>query len=657
MACLVALVASACGSGETAESTTTSSIVFTETTTTTLAPTGPVRPRDWTLGFAAVWRFEETAGDALDDVDPMNDLTAIGGAGRDTALRIEGERSAVLSAALDQYLTCSSCAAPRDAGPTTFGCWIRPDATGGRLVDSWLNPGGVQWQLLSNGGLRCNIGDGSGTKAHNTPSGTIATGEWTHATCQSDSGAIRQFVAGSPVGADKPHGLLAPTSAPFRFSTSNKGADYSGRLDECFWSNAVLDAAQICRICSCGIDGTAGPCACDPAAPTVYLDEGRNDSMCGDCDLAALACNADLDGTTPGGGSTSTSTSSTMLPPTTTTTIPFGCSIDADCDDGLFCTGVELCLGGTCFAGAAPTCDDGVVCTVDLCDSPLEDCVNLPIDGACDDLAPCNGEEICLAGIGCIAGVPTDCDDANPCTDDSCDAVTGCMSVANASPCDDGVACTAVDTCAGGLCSGVDTCPAGSGCSQTLGVCAEGPSALWIAAAVDSSGAYTGAMTTSTLFALGDDSDPTADSLVGELVFADSLSASFSGGSGDAVVYTVDLPATGTWYLWARLYYPGDIGSNQANSFLVSVDGGQYLKLGNNRDLFQQWHWDGDGRIETGATAALPLGPLGVGAHELKIEKREVSPIQPRVDVLVLSTDPAFVPTDSAAAAALGFGP
>jgi hypothetical protein len=297
------------------------------------------------------------------------------------------------------------------------------------------------------------------------------------------------------------------------------------------------------------------------------------------------------------------------------------------------------------------------VCTVDVCDVALEDCVHVPIDAVCNDLDPCDGEETCVDSIGCVEAVAPDCDDANPCTDDFCDAITGCVSVANAAACDDGVACTAADTCASGVCAGADACPDRSTCNRTLGVCEQGPTALWIAAATDASGAFTGAMTASSRFALGDDADPGADSLLAEVIFADSLSASFSGGSGDAVVYTVDLPESGLWYLWARLYYPGDLGSNQANSFLVSIDGGQKLKLGNNRDYFQRWHWDGNGQIESGATAALPLGTLDTGPHELKVEKREVSPIQPRIDVLVLSTDPTFVPFDSEAVAALGLAP
>ncbi len=42
-----------------------------------------------------------------------------------------------------------------------------------------------------------------------------------------------------------------------------------------------------------------------------------------------------------------------------------GCSVDADCDDGLFCNGPETCNGGTCQAGTPVACSDGVSCKLD----------------------------------------------------------------------------------------------------------------------------------------------------------------------------------------------------------------------------------------------------------------------------------------------------
>ena len=136
-------------------------------------------------------------------------------------------------------------------------------------------------------------------------------------------------------------------------------------------------------------------------------------------------------------------------------------------------------------------------------------------------------------------------------------------------------------------------------------------------------------------------------------MFADSTTNSPRGGSGDAVAYEIEIPASGSWLLWARLYYPGKPGSNDANSFLVRIDGGPLAKLGNNRDYFRTWHFDGDGTKESGTPAPLSLGQLAAGMHTIQIEKREVaSGGAPRLDVLCLTQNPDITPDDAAACAA-----
>src|SRR5256885_13183475 len=55
-------------------------------------------------------------------------------------------------------------------------------------------------------------------------------------------------------------------------------------------------------------------------------------------------------------------------------------------------------------------------------------------------------------GGACLPGAALNCDDSNPCTDDSCDPGTGCVHVNNTAPCSDGNACTTGDTCGGGSC-------------------------------------------------------------------------------------------------------------------------------------------------------------------------------------------------------------
>jgi hypothetical protein len=71
------------------------------------------------------------------------------------------------------------------------------------------------------------------------------------------------------------------------------------------------------------------------------------------------------------------------------------------------------------------------------------------------------------------------CDDGNPCTDDSFDPLNGCVHVPNTAACDDGDACTLVDTCYNGSCLGsnpvvcapLDQCHQAGVCDPSSGVC------------------------------------------------------------------------------------------------------------------------------------------------------------------------------------------
>ena len=223
------------------------------------------------------------------------------------------------------------------------------------------------------------------------------------------------------------------------------------------------------------------------------------------------------------------------------------------------------------------------------------------------------------------------------------------------SRCDDGSACTAGDVCADGVCVGESACDDSAFCDERVGTC-KTRRTVWIHAAADPTVRFSGAMRADTLYAGGTDSDTKADSLERLLVYAVSPVSSLRGGSSDFVTYDVSLPETGVWYLWARLYYPGAPGSNDANSFFARIDTATRLRLGNNKDYFRRWHWGGDGSLERGALSPLRLGRLVAGPHRLTIEKREVVPAAPRLDVIVLTQDPSWVPTDAEANAALRAG-
>ncbi|MBM4343907.1 MAG: SMP-30/gluconolactonase/LRE family protein [Deltaproteobacteria bacterium] len=167
---------------------------------------------------------------------------------------------------------------------------------------------------------------------------------------------------------------------------------------------------------------------------------------------------------------------------------------DALCEDGDACTTGDQCSGGKCGTGKTKVCDDGDACTKDTCNpadglckfngiagcgfycntaadcndkNPCTDescqggkCVSLPNTLACDDANPCSGPDVCGSGK-CNSGPAKNCNDNNQCTDDSCDGKTGaCVNLGKAATatCDDGSACTSGDACAGKSPTGAPTC-------------------------------------------------------------------------------------------------------------------------------------------------------------------------------------------------------
>lgn len=105
-----------------------------------------------------------------------------------------------------------------------------------------------------------------------------------------------------------------------------------------------------------------------------------------------------------------------------------GCTTNPQCDDGLWCNGAETCVSGSCQAGTAPNCNDGVACTTDSCNESTDSCSNVPNNSACSDGLFCNGTETCSATLGCQAGT-------NPCTagqtcnetTDTCNSAAGTL--------------------------------------------------------------------------------------------------------------------------------------------------------------------------------------------------------------------------------------
>jgi len=120
------------------------------------------------------------------------------------------------------------------------------------------------------------------------------------------------------------------------------------------------------------------------------------------------------------------------------------------CDDGDACTYGELCDEGICQGGSPVNCNDGNECTKDAC-SPETGCTHVPVGGECNDGDSCTYPDLCADGA-CVSGPEVDCNDNNACTGDSCNPGTGCVYVPLDSLCDDDNECTTGDHCQGGFC-------------------------------------------------------------------------------------------------------------------------------------------------------------------------------------------------------------
>ncbi len=151
---------------------------------------------------------------------------------------------------------------------------------------------------------------------------------------------------------------------------------------------------------------------------------------------------------------------------------------------------VAGCAGGSSTdACTVKQCDDGNACTKDVC-APQGGCWHLALlDGTpCGTVACTNGtwrpEPICQSGSCAAQKWTTSCDDGNVCTTDVCDPVAGCASKENTVPCEDGTACTVGDACAKGACQPgaklscddnsvctTDSCASNYGCTHVSVVC------------------------------------------------------------------------------------------------------------------------------------------------------------------------------------------
>jgi RHS repeat-associated protein len=176
----------------------------------------------------------------------------------------------------------------------------------------------------------------------------------------------------------------------------------------------------------------ANPCtadACDPTGGVTHTPIAAG-TACTDGNVCngAEACSASgvCQAGTPlntNDGNPCTADACDAVAGVTHTTVPSGTA----CPDGNACNGDELCnASAQCVAGAAVPTDDGNACTTDMC-NPANGAVThspLPAGTLCQPDA-CTMAALCNAAGECIGGAPIPIDDGVACTLDVCDPVTG----------------------------------------------------------------------------------------------------------------------------------------------------------------------------------------------------------------------------------------
>jgi hypothetical protein len=126
------------------------------------------------------------------------------------------------------------------------------------------------------------------------------------------------------------------------------------------------------------------------------------------------------------------------------------------CDDGLFCTDFDQCIGGSCSGSPKACAPPGNVCLIGTCDEISDICIATPGNNgaACDDGNLCTGGETCSAG-SCVGGSPANdgvvCDDFNGCT-----GGTTCLGGSCAAPTSEILTCIDDDSCCPAACENLD---------------------------------------------------------------------------------------------------------------------------------------------------------------------------------------------------------
>ena len=213
------------------------------------------------------------------------------------------------------------------------------------------------------------------------------------------------------------------------------------------------------------------------------------------------------------------------------------CTSDADCNDGLACTGRETCVAGHCSSGTAVNCNDTVDCTHDTCDEPGGTCSHMRDDLLCTAPQTCDSVRGCVAACSespckavspqCVCGTGEGCylqDGRHVClpagtvgVGETCDRVqcapgTSCLRVGSSSRRICRQVCNVDADCVGGICIGTITGTTDMTCTEDCNIATQAGCVTGLACVtrVESSGSGRRYTTCSSAVGAGGDGDTCA---------------------------------------------------------------------------------------------------------------------------------------------------
>jgi hypothetical protein len=149
------------------------------------------------------------------------------------------------------------------------------------------------------------------------------------------------------------------------------------------------------------------------------------------------------------------------------------CVKNSDCDNGIYCDGVEKCIDGKCETGTPITCSSNNVNVSECSYNPDNNSMTYDyysFNSSCSENLGCAVNPVswptlimhwCDKSCGAKCELDTDCNDNNVTTSDKC---VGCecthepIVCTNDSSCDDGIYCNGIESCNNGTCvSGAPT--------------------------------------------------------------------------------------------------------------------------------------------------------------------------------------------------------